>query len=194
MEKSGEKTKKSRYFETAELMDEALLILLEKKDFSSISVKEICQKAGVNRSTFYLHYESTEDLLQETTSMIMNLFLSSLPSEVSSEASALQDQYLTTEKYLIPFLNFVKENKRIFHLVALYPDLFHGSSTYHKLEKKIFYPILSQMNVPENEKKYVLEFYFKGTMSLIYKWIEGDCKEDVSFIASLIERFTRFEK
>ena len=32
-----------------------------------ITVKEICEKAGVNRSTFYLHYENTTDLLQETT-------------------------------------------------------------------------------------------------------------------------------
>ncbi len=56
----------SKYFNTALLMDEALLQLLEKKDFAFISVKEICQKAGVNRSTFYLHYETTNDLLEET--------------------------------------------------------------------------------------------------------------------------------
>lgn len=36
-------------------MDEALLLLLERKEFDSITVREICLKAGVNRSTFYLH-------------------------------------------------------------------------------------------------------------------------------------------
>ena len=45
----------SKYFNTARLMDEALLILLEKKDIEYITIKEICNKAGVNRSTFYLH-------------------------------------------------------------------------------------------------------------------------------------------
>ena len=45
----------SKYFSTAIKMDEALIALLEKKDFSYITVKEICEKAGVNRSTFYLH-------------------------------------------------------------------------------------------------------------------------------------------
>ena len=49
----------SKYFNTALLMDEALLLILEKKEFEFISVKEICDKAGVNRSTFYLHYENT---------------------------------------------------------------------------------------------------------------------------------------
>ena len=57
----------SKYFNTAVLMDKALISILEKKDFQYISVKEICHKAGVNRSTFYLHYETIIDLLEETT-------------------------------------------------------------------------------------------------------------------------------
>ena len=52
-----------RYFETAELMDEALLQLLADKDLEFITVKEICERAGVNRSTFYLHDETIDDLL-----------------------------------------------------------------------------------------------------------------------------------
>lgn len=47
----------SKYYNTALLMDEALIQLLEKKEFEYISIKEICEKAGVNRSTFYLHYD-----------------------------------------------------------------------------------------------------------------------------------------
>lgn len=53
-------------------MDEALLSLLEKKDFAYITIKEICEVAGVNRSTFYLHYENTADLLKETTQYILD--------------------------------------------------------------------------------------------------------------------------
>lgn len=48
----------SKYFNTAVKMDEALIALLEKKEFSYITVKEICEAAGVNRSTFYLHCET----------------------------------------------------------------------------------------------------------------------------------------
>lgn len=47
-------------------MDQAFLALLEKKDFAYITVKEICEVAGVNRSTFYLHYETVGDLLSES--------------------------------------------------------------------------------------------------------------------------------
>ena len=49
----------SKYFNTAIKMDEALIMLLEKKDFEYITIKEICDTAGVNRSTFYLYITRT---------------------------------------------------------------------------------------------------------------------------------------
>ena len=76
----------SRYFITATLMDEALLQLLEKKDFAFISVKEICQRAGVNRSTFYLHYQSINDLLEETIELLNERFVSAFPKDLISAA------------------------------------------------------------------------------------------------------------
>ena len=56
-------------------MDEAFLALLEKKDFAYIMVKEICETAGVNRSTFYLHYETPADLLAESAQYIIDRWL-----------------------------------------------------------------------------------------------------------------------
>ena len=57
----------SKYFNTAVKMNDALLTILEKKPFEYITVSELCEMAEVNRSTFYLHYENTADLLAETT-------------------------------------------------------------------------------------------------------------------------------
>ena len=99
----------SKYQYTASLMDEALLLLLEQKDYDTITVKEVCQKAGVNRSTFYLHYESMNDLLEETVGMINNRFKTSLASVPAVDPSKI---VLTSERYLRPYLNFIKENKQ----------------------------------------------------------------------------------
>ena len=55
----------SKYFNTALRMDEALLALLEQKDLEYITVKELCRKAGVNRSTFYLHYTDIYDMMEK---------------------------------------------------------------------------------------------------------------------------------
>lgn len=65
----------SKYFATAAKIDEAFLALLEKKDFAYITVKEICAAAGVNRSTFYLHYGTINDLLEESAGYINQQFV-----------------------------------------------------------------------------------------------------------------------
>ena len=56
----------SKYYNTSLLMNQALIELLNKKDYEFLTIKEICKKAGVNRSTFYLHYDNIDDLLYET--------------------------------------------------------------------------------------------------------------------------------
>ena len=111
----------SKYFNTALLMDEALLQLLEKKDFAFISVKEICQKAGVNRSTFYLHYENTNELLEETIERLNERFVSSFPKDL---IHTFKGKILTSKEFLTPYLIFVKENKRAYKLIHQKPELF----------------------------------------------------------------------
>ena len=177
----------SKYFNTALLMDEALLQLLEKKDFAFISIKEICHKAGVNRSTFYLHYENTNELLEETIELLNEKFVSSFPKELIVNA---KNRILTSPDFLIPYLNFVKENKRAYKLIHQKPGLFSTDKAFRKMYKDIFNPALDSFNVDEKEKKYVFEFYTKGSLAIIQKWVEEDCKDDIDFIVTLISKHT----
>ena len=75
----------SKYFVTATKMDEAFLRLLEKKDISYITVKEICETAGVNRSTFYLHYETISDLLSESVNYLNDQFLAYMKKDKAAK-------------------------------------------------------------------------------------------------------------
>ena len=49
-------TNKKRHQETIAAIDRAFLSLLKEKDLKDISVSELCEKAEVNRSTFYDNY------------------------------------------------------------------------------------------------------------------------------------------
>lgn len=50
---------------TKRLLKESLMKLMEKKEISRISVSELCADAGINRTTFYNHYGSQFDVLEE---------------------------------------------------------------------------------------------------------------------------------
>ena len=49
---------------TKKVIKDTLLELLQKKDISSITVKEICDLADINRGTFYRYYLDVYDLLK----------------------------------------------------------------------------------------------------------------------------------
>ena len=83
----------SKYFNTASLMNESLLILLEKKELDYITVNEICKQAGVNRSTFYLHYESTNDLLEECIENMNKNFFNSFDETYKDALNKIKNAY-----------------------------------------------------------------------------------------------------
>lgn len=56
--------------------------------------------------------------------------------------------------------------------------------------KDIFDPALDTFNVDEKEKKYVFEFYTKGSLAIIQKWVEEDFKDDIDFVVNLIAKHT----
>lgn len=178
----------SKYYNTALLMNHALLILLDEKEYDFISVKEVCLKAGVSRSTFYLHYLSMDDLLKETIEMVNNKFLSSF-DEVK-DRSDLTTSVLTAYKYLKPYLSFVKDNLKIYRLIHEKENLFNINKIFNSLYNDVFSNALSNFGVQEKEKRYIFSFYCDGTLGIIKTWINGNCEDDIDFIIDLISRNT----
>ena len=184
----------SKYFNTALLMDEALLLLLEKKEYEYITVKEICEKAGVNRSTFYLHYECIDDLLIETLEMINNKFTSTFHNTTINVKHSTKDElFLINDKYLIPYLNFIKENKRVYKLIHDKPYIFKKQSTFEKYYQEIFSIILDKYGVIPDEKEYIFSYFSSGLVAIIQKWIEKDCVDDIEMIANIMKKVIGYE-
>ena len=181
----------SKYFNTAVKMDKALIELLEKKDFEYITVKEVCASAGVNRSTFYLHYENTYDLLEEATRYIIDSFLAYFSVETKSVASRfesceLKELMFISPEYLLPYLTFIKENQRVFRTSIKQFGTMDFNGVYKKMFKYIFNPILARFDFPANDRVYILKFYLTGITAVVMEWLENDCAEDVDSIIRII--------
>lgn len=181
----------SKYFNTAVKMDKAFLELLEKKDFEFITVKEICEKAEVNRSTFYLHYETVGDLLEESVQYMIDKFMNTYPYDSekfihSIKSADLKDLYLVTPKFLKPYLTSILENKKLFSTFLLKADSLRLEQHYNKMFTNVLNPILNRFNIPENKQKYMLTFYVRGIIAIIDEWLKGNCTENIDFIIDII--------
>lgn len=184
------KKSESKYFNTALLMNDALLLLLEKKEYDYITVKEICLKAGVNRSTFYLHYETIDDLLRETIECfydrLKERFKDLDVSKKNINNLSLEELNFCTPEYLVPYLEVLKENKRFFAVAFAHQYLFKTDLMFDSLYKDFFIHILERYNVEESAKKYYIKFFMTGIHAIIIEWIKNDCKEDIDFVCALI--------
>lgn len=172
-------------------MDKALIALLDEKPFEYITVREICQKAEVNRSTFYLHYENTRDLLDETARYLFDVFLSYFKVDSTSFSEKLQSEDVTqlnfiTEEYLYPYLTYIRENRRVFATALTHAKTFGFEETFGKLYRNIFDPVLDRFAYPAEDRPYVMMFYLNGLNAVVVEWVKNDCRESIEKMCRVI--------
>ena len=183
----------SKYFNTAARMDAAFLKLLENKDFDYITVKEICEQAGVNRSTFYLHYETVSDLISECVEYVMRQFFESIQVDPAKYKKKIQDcpmeeLYLITPEYLVPYLNYVKQNRRLFQTMLKNAAVLRMEDCYLKLFGQVFTPILNRFQAPHENREYMMSFYIHGLIAIITDWLKQDCRDPVERIVAVMQQ------
>ena len=181
----------SKYFNTAKKMNDALIALLETKEYEYITIKEICHIANVNRSTFYLHYSNMNDLLEETLESLNLSFNSHFKSKENESTiiskENIEDLLLINDDHLIPYLNFIKENKNIYKVLKTYPQLFNANKTYDQMFRRLFVPIMNRFGLDEKWHKYVMDFYISGLTSIVLDWVYDDCKIPVQEVSDFIK-------
>ena len=185
--------KQSRYFETAALIDEAFLSLLSEKDFEFITVKEICQRAEVSRSTFYLHYETLHDLLAESVEYVTARFLEQFEERAGADLieripdAPLDELRLVTPGYLLPYLAFICDNQRLFGTLAKNYETLRFDRSLERMMRHVFVPILKRFGVAEQDHPYLMAFYLNGLMAIINEWLRRGCVDDVEYVARLMQ-------
>ena len=181
----------SKYFNTAKKMNDTLITLLETKEYEYITIKEICHIANVNRSTFYLHYSNMNDLLEETIESLNLSFNSHFKSKENESTiiskENIEDLLLINDDHLIPYLNFIKENKNIYKVLKTYPQLFNANKTYDQMFRKLFVPIMNRFGLDEKWHKYLMDFYISGLTSIVFDWVYDDCKIPVQEVSDFIK-------
>ena len=183
----------SKYYNTAVKMDLALISLLKEKPFDYITVSEICSKAGVNRSTFYLHYETIGDLLEETTRYLLDDFLAYFTEDVKFEVEKLKscnlyEIFFIRKEYLVPYLTYVKGHKEVFATVLAHYKALNFDDVHRQMFEYIYHPVLDRFGISEEERNYVMMYYLNGIMAIITEWIKEDCRKPIEDIIDIIIR------
>ncbi len=183
----------SRYFNTSKKIDDALVSLLEKKEYEFITIKDICKEAKVNRSTFYLHYENINDLLEEVIENANKDFSLAFASiqKKSPAFSNKEDLMFITDEYLVPYLTFVKKHKKLYQALKNNSLLFKTDETENNIYKNLISKILDKYEIEERYKGYYFEYFVSGIQAIVMKWLNNDCDLDIQEVADLIKKLVK---
>ena len=148
--------------------------LTKKKNFDKITIQDITDICGLNRQTFYYHFQDKYELVDwiyynETISIIIDDLT-----------------YENWDKKVLEMLTKMK-SEDYFYKDTLKSSTENGFKEYlFQIASELFLNIVGRISVNENfgdeEKKFISEFYAFGIVGVIVSWSQLGMKESPEYI------------
>ena len=144
--------------------------LLLEKPLNKITVNDITSKCEINRQTFYYHFLDIQDLIEW------------ICFEDADKAIKDNKTALTWQEGFLSLLNLMIKDKpfisNIFHSVSI-----EALQNYlYKVVYDLLYNVINEqsdnLNVREDDKAFIANFYKFGFVGLVLDWIKNDMKDD----------------
>lgn len=155
---------------TKKVLADSLRKLLTEKSFDKITVVDIVKDSGINRQTFYYHFQDIYDLVEW-------IFKEDNLKELQEKVG-----YRTWEQGYWQILNYIKENKQFIKSIYYSSgkdilERFMYDAAYHFLMNSINEQA-AVFEVQSEDKEFIANFYKHAFVGLIQDWIAGGMKEE----------------
>lgn len=159
-------------------------LVLLYDDYVNISVKELCDKAGLTRKTFYLHYEQIDDFFTLLQDEIIEKFNSAIVG---------LDIYNDVEKVVKVFFE-LNESDPVYQKICLSPHYFYTKEHSRRKSVEVYKQKNEGSEVVHKDpsiQDYVITFYFYNGYLLYAKWVRSNraipIEEAIKITACLIK-------
>lgn len=178
-------TSDARVRYTRRALKEALLEILKEKPIAKVTIKELCERAHLNRGTFYLHYDTPNDLLKE------------IESDFISENLVYMDPYMKETHNLTNLTGLftcIMENRELCQ-VLMGP---HGAPQFlDRIQATVKGGVLAdwQAEFPEYsaaDLEFVYDFICPGAMRAILSWLADDRGLSTADFARRLDRLGHY--
>ena len=165
---------------TKRAISASLKKLLGEKKLSKITVQDIADDCGINRQTFYYHFQDIYDLVEWTC--------------IEDTEKVLQENrtYATWQEGLLAVFDLAKKDK-------VFIDNIYRSVSLELLEQYLYrlvYPLLKNVvdekakgrPVRDENKKYIADFYKYAFVGELLEWVRKDMKESPEAIVDRVSK------
>lgn len=163
----------------------SLVKLLKERSLDSITIKDIVEDCEVNRQTFYYHFQDIYDLLYWI---------------FQTEAERVIGQKKDTETWREGFLRtfrYVQENRAMILHIFRSGGRSHLDDYLYGMVRSLLLDVVEEncrgLNVPEEDKHFISEFYKYAFVGMMLEWIAHDMKGDPEVLVDKTARLMEGE-
>lgn len=166
---------------TKMVLQQAMLKILKKKHVDKVTVKELCEEAGINRGTFYLHYDVPNDVLREIEQQFID-------EQMSFFSPYNNEGY--EKGCLVEIFSGILRNRE---LCAVIMGKNGNPRFLERIQEMIRANVIQSLcsvypDYKTDDLNFVFDFVFAGSMKLILRWIEDDKGLTVDDLVSRLDR------
>ena len=167
----------ARIVKTKQKIKDTLMLLLQSKRISEVTISELCKKANINRNTFYAHYSTPEQVLDEVANDLQEGLYS-----VLNDSS-------TSEQTLIAACKYTKDNAKnnIILLDNNAESIFVKKGIDHSINSRIYVVDNQNGRFSEKQIKLIHEYITIGAVAIMKSWLYSGMKESPEEIGKLID-------
>ena len=155
---------------TKRALEASLKNMLLKKPLNKITINDIAEDCGVNRMTVYYHFKDIYDLVEWSC------------EEDARKALAGKKTYTTWQEGFLQIFEVVKENKPFIMNVYRSVSREQVENYLFKVTYGLLIDVVNEeaknMEVSEDDRSFIADFYKYAFVGLMLDWIKGDMKEN----------------
>lgn len=173
--------KNNKQFQGSDIrMKQAMLELMNTMPFDKITVRLICERADVNRSTFYAHYADIYDMIGQMETNLQKKLMENYP--VPEEVTPL-----SPESFII-FLKFIREHRDFYRVALKARQEFPIRQGFEPLWEQVIRPLCLKAGIfSESEMMFYFVGFQAGFTTILKHWVEKDCVESEEKVAQIIK-------
>ncbi|MCI7813220.1 MAG: TetR-like C-terminal domain-containing protein [Lachnospiraceae bacterium] len=166
---------------TKKLLRDSLVDMLQTESIHKISIRSLCQRADINRSTFYKYYSSQYDLLNEMEEILL--------SEIEQQLAS--NENLSNDTDLVNILEYIQDHINLCTLLV-------NSNIDPDFPKKLLnLPVILERLNPScsdfnsAELTCVQDFIIYGGYQMVKRWVNTGCRESPKEMSAIIKHIYR---
>ena len=175
--------KNERFAETDRRIRKVFTKMVLNKKTNQISVREICEATGINRSSFYLHYADIPALITAIVGEKWTESVERIHEEMHGDPNIFSEAYVAAT---------LREAKRDRTFYRAYFEKFGTAELgkgYQTLFENVFKPFFRRLGIEsEHCMEYHFEFVKAGYFAVTRKWLLYGCPETPEEMAKIIKR------